>query len=640
MRSLRTFLSLLCGLVVGTAHGQSAQIQPCGTPAPSAHQLQELLLRVLPYEQRTAAKVATVVTYIPVKVHIVRRSDGSGGIDETQIYQGMAASNEQFILAHMQFYMAGQVTYIDNTQYYDFASQDETAISQANDVPNVINLYYTHTASFQGSPVGGYCTSRIFLTNPHANLDRSFTHEFGHFFGLIHTFDQSNSGTIANRELVARTNCQTTGDWVCDTPADPSERPGATYLECEYVGTITDAQGALYSPPTRNAMAFNFCGNQLTAGQLTRMETWRTLYYPNLTSSLTPPATPTSLTAVVSTVGTAQFQQVRLQWQNNATNAVGYFIERATPTSDYAAVGAVGPTQNVFVDQAAPANQVVSYRVKPINAAAAWSNVASINSGLSYAKPLYVNKDCLAGSTYYQDADYVEEVHLNQGATPLIANVNIPCGPYNQFATAVVPLSAGTSYSGSFKAKFQNNGYYDQQYLAIWIDFNRNGRFDDVGERVFIMPNAPVGTTLPIVQPFSFTVPGGVANGLTRMRMRSLRRDTDGNVWDPAARAWAGAVEDYTVQIQGGTVSAVLNSTGGPLHVYPNPVADQLTVELPTGMVWEGVALRDVQGRAVACEVVLSPGFARLSLRACAPGLYVLEARSAQGVVHQRVVRQ
>lgn len=616
----------------------------CGTVSPTPQQLEKLRHEVLPFErQRSAAKGGATVVYLPIKVHVVRKTDGSGGLDEAQIYAGLAATNEQFVDAHMQFYVAGPIAHIDDSQYYEFASENEEALCKANDVANVLNLYFTHSATLRGGIVGGYCGTRVFLIYSHANLDRSFTHELGHYFGLIHTFDQSNSANVAQRELVARTNCETTGDWVCDTPADPSERPGATYRECEYVGTITDAQGATYAPPTRNVMAYNFCGNQFTPGQLTRMESWRALYRANLAWSSAQPAAPTNLTATVTNPGATQFQQVRLHWQDNATDELGYFIERATATTDYAAVGVVGPNQAAFVDPAAPANQPVSYRVKPINAAAGFSNKVDVVSGLSYPMPRYVNKDCLPGSTYYQDANYLEEVHLSQGSTPLVTTLGIPCGPYNAFSAAV-PLTAGMTYSGQLKSAVKidahGGGYYGQQYTALWIDFNRNGSFTDPGELVFSAATPAAGVNLPVTQAFAFTVPPSVSPGLTRMRIRSQQRDADGRVWDPSARAWAGAVEDYGVLLQGSTVSAVAPPTAATLDVYPNPVHDQLLVKLPAQGVWQSIALWDVQGRCVIYNSSLSGGPAALDVRLVAAGVYILEVRSPQTVLHHRIVKR
>ncbi|KAA9333340.1 T9SS type A sorting domain-containing protein [Hymenobacter busanensis] len=646
MRAFRWLsLILVLSVMAQVGRGQAAlpTLLPCGTASPTAAHLQELRQRVLPFEQqRQGARPSAVITYVPIKIHVIRRSDGTGGLDEMQIYKGLAATNEQFVLANMQFYVAGQLNYINNTAYYDFDSQNEPALSQVHDVPGVLNIYFVKTATLRGGAVGGYASSqgRMFIIYSHANLDRTFSHELGHNFGLIHTFDASNSPNIAERELVARTNCATTGDWVCDTPADPSERPGASYYECEYTGTITDAQGNSYSPPVRNAMAFNFCGNQFTPGQLARMDSWRQLNWNNLAWSGSQAAAPSALGISVVSVGAAQFQQVRLQWQDNATDELGYFIERATPGNEFAAVGVVGANQTTFVDAGAPARQPLFYRVKPINAVAGFSNITSIFSGLSYALPLYVNKDCTPGSTYYQDADYLEEVRLSQGSTPLITSLNIPCGPYNAFASSIVPLTAGTSYTVSCKAKIQNNAYYNQQYVGIWIDFNRDGVFDDGSERVVRMLSATPAATLPVTQTFLLTIPAGVSNGVTRMRIRSLRRDADGNVWDAAARAWGGAVEDYAVQIQGGVSATAGAAAPAALQVYPNPASRRLRVELANGKTWQHVVARNLQGQVMEQWLPAKQAPEGLDVEKLPAGVYVLEVHTPQGMAYRRFVKQ
>ena len=615
---------------------------PCGTPSPSVQQLEALQQQVLPYEQHhPLTKGTATVVYLPIKVHVVRQTGGGGGLDETQIYAGLAATNEQFVQAHMQFYVAGPVAYIDDSRYYDFSSDNEEALCQPNDGANVLNLYFTHSATLRGGIVGGYSGTRVFIIYSHANLDRTFSHELGHYFGLIHTFDQSNSADVTKRELVARTNCETTGDWVCDTPADPSERPDATYAECEYTGTITDAQGQRYAPPTRNVMAFNFCGNQLTAGQLARMETWRALYRTNLAWAGPQPAAPTDLSATISQVGAGAFQQVRLQWQNHAADALGYFIERATMTSDYAAVGVAGPGQATFVDRAAPANQPVSYRVKPINASAALSNSVSVSSGLSYALPRYVNSNCGGVS-----ADYLDEVNLRLASSSalLLRSAAIPCGSYNPFVDLVPTLRPGETYAGELKSKViigPAGGYYGQQYTAIWLDTNHNGSFSDPGELVFASPVTLRTTNLPVVQPVSFVVPAATLPGLTHLRVRTQTRD-DGRVWDPDARAWGGAVEEYAVQIEGlATPTAAPRPSARP-ELFPNPTAGPVTLTVATtsAEVGQVLVLNGIGQTVGVYPLPAQQTTYTVPTQHLARGLYQLRIRHAANTYSQKLILQ
>ena len=82
--------------------------------------------------------------------------------------------------------------------------------------------------------------SRFDLKNPYITC-----HEFGHYFGLEHTFT-----TKYGVELPDGSNCETAGDRICDTPADPNASDiFVSYNECElfYKG---------YKPMINNMMAY------------------------------------------------------------------------------------------------------------------------------------------------------------------------------------------------------------------------------------------------------------------------------------------------------------------------------------------------------------------------------------------------
>ncbi len=78
-------------------------------------------------------------------------------------------------------------------------------------------------------------------------------HEFGHFFGLYHTFEEK-----FGRELPNGDNCETTGDLICDTPADP----GSVYevyvnsADCEMLNKLDEATQQYYKPLISNYMAY------------------------------------------------------------------------------------------------------------------------------------------------------------------------------------------------------------------------------------------------------------------------------------------------------------------------------------------------------------------------------------------------
>jgi len=85
---------------------------------------------------------------------------------------------------------------------------------------------------------------------------------------------------------------------------------------------------------------------------------------------------------------------------------------------------------------------------------------------------------------------------------------------------------------------------YNEAY-AVWIDYNKDGDFEDPGEQVFTQ--APTQTT-PVSG--SFTVPNSATEGTTRMRV-SMKYNA---AQTPCESFQYGEVEDYTVNITGAGV--------------------------------------------------------------------------------------
>ncbi len=89
----------------------------------------------------------------------------------------------------------------------------------------------------------------------------SVVHEVGHFFGLFHPHRNWNKGK-SKQESVSRTrkngkvlNCETNGDGLCDTPAEPL-LSGTINSKCEYTGNQKDKWGDAYQPNTHNIMSY------------------------------------------------------------------------------------------------------------------------------------------------------------------------------------------------------------------------------------------------------------------------------------------------------------------------------------------------------------------------------------------------
>jgi len=61
----------------------------------------------------------------------------------------------------------------------------------------------------------------VFIGNKAVFNKTTLAHEIGHFFGLQHTFGKEVT-PFSTDEIPTGTNCFSSGDWLCDTPADPN----------------------------------------------------------------------------------------------------------------------------------------------------------------------------------------------------------------------------------------------------------------------------------------------------------------------------------------------------------------------------------------------------------------------------------
>jgi PKD repeat protein len=119
-----------------------------------------------------------------------------------------------------------------------------------------------------------------------------------------------------------------------------------------------------------------------------------------------------------------------------------------------------------------------------------------------------------------------------------VANINNSSNAsgYTDFTSVIANLTSGGSVSVTLTPGFAGTSY--TEYWKIWIDWNRDGDFDDSGEEVFSQSGN--GTVSG-----SFTVPTSVS-GTTRMRV-SMRYNSAPS---SCGTFTYGEVEDYTVTIQ------------------------------------------------------------------------------------------
>lgn len=211
-------------------------------------------LRDFTQNRQNRSSSSNCLNYAPIKAHIIRRSDGTGGLTEAELNSAIATMNTFYANACMAFYLCDGINYIDDDTYYDFHTDDEGALTSANNVVDLINIYFANSITNGSSFYCGYAyypggPDVVLMDNGCTTNGSTLSHELGHFFSLPHTH---NGGD----ELVNGSNCTTAGDEFCDTPADPN-LSGNVDSSCNYTGTDTDANGDSYLPNTRNVMSYS-----------------------------------------------------------------------------------------------------------------------------------------------------------------------------------------------------------------------------------------------------------------------------------------------------------------------------------------------------------------------------------------------
>ena len=550
--------SVLCSLET------KAQRLPCGTPTDTPNQILSRDKQILELKKRLInARVSAAPTYLPIKAHIVRRTDATGGLSLADLNVGLARLNQEFANANIQFYLCGSTpNYINNNTYYNFNNADESVLCSANDVSNAINIYFTETIASGGTPVSGYAyfpdnstvTNRIFIRSNTVLDNRTFAHEMGHYFNLLHTFQASN-GPIANRELVVQppnssVNCATKGDFLCDTPADPYGRSpdSVKLLGCSYIGTVRDAQGQLFTPLLSNIMSYypTNCGNDFTSGQHGRMADGLALrldaanqYNLNCSSTVVGGNVPSNVNATINSSG------ITITFNDNSSNETGFIIERSTtsPVDDFVAIGGVAPNIASFLDQTTTAFTQYYYRVRASNSVV-YSAVFSITTTLNYCLPLYQNS-CASPAVIIDDFVLAPNVGPN-----IIQTTETGCSVdnYGNFTSVAYNVAAGQTYTFTARAVRPSGSSFFNQHIAIWLDYDRDGIFEST-EMVYQSDGTlPKPSMSPTATGF-ITIPNTLAPGIVRLRIRS-GFEGFGQITDPCAMLQFGEAHDYHLNIQ------------------------------------------------------------------------------------------
>jgi hypothetical protein len=171
--------------------------------------------------------------------------------------------------------------------------------------------------------------------------------------------------------------------------------------------------------------------------------------------------------------------------------------------------------------------------------------VSTLNYCTSHPSPDFIN----------QGASIISSVQL-VGNTSSISNdtYGMPDYYYDYSSYMYADLTPAQSYVVNIALDDLSGGSYPSA-AKVFIDYNIDGDFSDIGEEVGIIPYGTTGLTS-----INFTVPNSSSSGPTRMRIvsqyqtlqaPSLIGPCDAPVSGSFDEPWFGATEDYSIVLSG-----------------------------------------------------------------------------------------
>ncbi|HEX5153099.1 MAG TPA: T9SS type A sorting domain-containing protein [Parafilimonas sp.] len=247
---LKLPVCIVCCFICISAYCQKPEF--CGTYKINT----SALSNALEYEKSNVNKALSTHYLIRVYLHIIRNDDGSNaGATEAQVQSEFNELMLSYSPANICFIEMG-LNYINNSTLNTMHANNASSVAllKTYNIPNCVNIYYHQ--EIVGAGGTAYNIPNTFCSIKTSNLGTfSTSHEVGHCFGLLHTFEPAYG-----YEDIDGTNGSTTADLISDTHADPWAYLGQScfpYLGCVYNGTCKDPKGQTnFNPPYYNTMCY------------------------------------------------------------------------------------------------------------------------------------------------------------------------------------------------------------------------------------------------------------------------------------------------------------------------------------------------------------------------------------------------
>ena len=231
----------------------------------------ELIHLKLKNDSIKIASLSENMLRFPLRIGVVQKDTTKIGIKEIVVRKAIDDLNKSFKPVGFSFYLESVDIIVSGYSVEElsrnaFNLYDD--FSAAYDKENTISVYILdHEDDFcvdnEGAiscrKIGGFSyifsnrANNIVLSRFDLEDQKIVAHEFGHFFGLYHTFEEN----VFGKDNFDESQCHLLGDRICDTPPDPGAafETHINYSACKMVGW-KDENGNEYHPMIENFMSY------------------------------------------------------------------------------------------------------------------------------------------------------------------------------------------------------------------------------------------------------------------------------------------------------------------------------------------------------------------------------------------------
>jgi hypothetical protein len=362
---MNKYLLLIFTVLFTVSSYSQRDISPCGT-------LQGKSEWLINYQKDPSAfQRSEDVLYVPLRINLVGTNSGAGYILGDQLFGSLCTLNDDYSDAQIQFYIEGNLNYIDNSDYMFHQTILEGAqMMFDNNVENAINNYIVSEAAGNcgyNLPYAGVCLA-INCTQP---VDHTWAHEIGHNLSLPHPFlgwegGVSHDGSVSHSfnnpapervtydytlfqdtlildtliidtafvEKVDGSNCTFAADGFCDTKPDYL----ASRWACDDNGmspnALTDPNGEKFQSDASLIMSYanDDCSNRFTDEQIGAMRANLMDEKPHLLTNQNEPVlidNPNVTLISPANGGIEHYENINLEWEA-VDNAIYYVVRIST----------------------------------------------------------------------------------------------------------------------------------------------------------------------------------------------------------------------------------------------------------------------------------------------------------------------